>query len=37
VQIAVAVGDPLVLDNASVKWNGTQKTGSSGGPPDPFY
>jgi polygalacturonase len=34
VQIAVAVGDPLVLDNASVKWNGTQKTGSSGGPPD---
>jgi polygalacturonase len=37
VQIAVAVGDPLVLDNASVKWNGTQKTGSSGGPPDRFY
>ena len=37
VRIAVAVGDPLVLDNASVKWNGTQKTGSSGGPPDPFY
>ena len=37
VQIAVAAGDPLVLDNASVKWNGTQKTGSSGGPPDPFY
>jgi len=36
-RIDVAIGEPLVLDNASVKWNGTQKSGSSGGPPDPFY
>jgi polygalacturonase len=33
----VAIGEPLVLDNGSVKWNGTQKNGTSGGPPDPFY
>ncbi len=37
VQIAAAVGDPLVLDNASVKWNGTQKSGTSGGPARVFY
>jgi len=37
VRIDVAMGEPLVLDNASVKWNGTPKSGSSGGPPDPFY
>lgn len=37
VQINPAVGEPLVLDNASVNWNGTVKTGSSGGSPDPFY
>jgi hypothetical protein len=37
VRIDVAVGEPLVMDHASVKWNGTLKSGSSGGPPDPFY
>jgi len=36
-RIDVAIGESLVLDNASVKWNGTQKSGSSGGPPDAFY
>ena len=36
-QIDVALGEPLVLDNASVKWNGKQKSGSMGGAPDPFY
>jgi polygalacturonase len=36
-QIDAAIGEPLVLDNGSVKWNGKQKSGSSGGPPDPFY
>ncbi|MGA2270178.1 MAG: glycosyl hydrolase family 28 protein [Bryobacteraceae bacterium] len=33
----VAMGEALVLDNGSVRWNGTQKSGTSGGPPDPFY
>jgi polygalacturonase len=37
VKIETAVGEPLVLDNASVKWNGTQKTGPLGGKPDVFY
>ena len=37
VRIDAAIGDPLVLDNASVKWNGTLKNGSSGGKPDVFY
>jgi len=37
VQIVTAVGDPLVMDNASVKWNGVQKSGSSGGNPEVFY
>ncbi len=37
VQIDAAAGDPLVMDNASVKWNGTAKSGSSGGKPDVFY
>jgi hypothetical protein len=37
VQIAPSVGDALVMDNASVKWNGVQKNGSSGGPPEKFY
>lgn len=37
VQISTAIGDPLVLDNASVKWNGVQKSGSAGGKPDAFY
>jgi len=33
----IAIGEPLVLDNGSVNWNGKQKSGSSGGPPEPFY
>jgi polygalacturonase len=36
-QIDAAVGEPLVLDNGSVKWNGKQKSGSSGGSPEVFY
>ena len=35
--IEVAIGDPLVLDNAWVTFNGVPKSGSSGGPPDVFY
>jgi len=37
VQITTSVGDPLVLDNAQVMWNGAAKSGSSGGKPDVFY
>ena len=37
VQITPGVGEPLVLDNATVKFNGTDKTGPSGGSPVPFY
>jgi polygalacturonase len=37
VRINAAIGDPLVLDNGSVKWNGALKSGKSGGPPDVFY
>ncbi len=36
-QFEIANGEPLVLDNGSVKWNGKQMSGSSGGSPDPFY
>jgi len=36
VRIDAAVGEPLVIDNATVKWNGTVKT-SGGGSPTPFY
>jgi polygalacturonase len=36
-QFEIAIGEPLVLDNGLVKWNGKQKSGSSGGSPDPFY
>jgi polygalacturonase len=36
-QIDVAAGEPLVLDNASVKWNGKVKSGASGGPAELFY
>jgi polygalacturonase len=35
--IEVALGEPLVLDNGAVKWNGKAMSGSSGGSPDPFY
>jgi polygalacturonase len=37
VQIETGVGDPLVTDNATVNWNGTEKTGNIGGSPAPFY
>ncbi|HVT27356.1 MAG TPA: glycosyl hydrolase family 28 protein [Lacipirellulaceae bacterium] len=37
VQIDAASGAPLVLDNATVNWNGTVRTGSEGGSPTPFY
>ncbi|HWB87453.1 MAG TPA: glycosyl hydrolase family 28 protein [Bryobacteraceae bacterium] len=36
-QITTAVGGPLVLNNASVNWNGSEKSGTSGGSPEPFY
>ena len=36
-RIEAAIGDPLVLDNAFVRFNGVSKSGSSGGPPDVFY
>jgi polygalacturonase len=36
VRINAAVGDPLVIDNATVNWNGTIKT-TGGGSPTPFY
>jgi polygalacturonase len=36
-KIEVAIGEPLVMDNAWVKWNGVEKQGSSGGSPVPFY
>lgn len=37
VEIEAAVGDPVVLDHATIKVNGMVKTGSSGGSPVPFY
>ena len=37
VQINASVGEPLVLVNATVDWNGTTKSGSVGGSPIPFY
>jgi len=37
VKIDNTVGETLVLDNATVKLNGTEKTGTSGGSTDPFY
>jgi polygalacturonase len=36
-RIDVAIGEPLVLDNGAVTFNGVPKSGSSGGPPDVFY
>jgi polygalacturonase len=36
-QIEAAIGEPLVLDNGSVKWNGKVKSGTSGGPAEVFY
>ncbi len=37
VQIHATSGAALVIDNATVNWNGTVKTGSEGGSPTPFY
>ncbi len=37
VTITNAIGEALVLDNASVKWNGTEKSGTRGGPAEKFY
>ena len=37
VQITPALGDPLVMDNATATWNGTPKSGTSGGSPKAFY
>jgi len=36
-RIENAIGEPLVLSNGSVKWNGKQKNGTSGGSPEAFY
>ena len=35
--IDCAVGDALVLDNGTVKFNGAARSGTSGGPADVFY
>ena len=35
--IEAANGPPLVIDNATVDWNGAVKTGSEGGSPASFY
>jgi polygalacturonase len=37
VTITNTIGEALVLDNGSVQWNGTVKSGTSGGPADKFY
>jgi polygalacturonase len=37
VHIDAAIGEPLVLDNGSVKFNGVVKSGTSGGPAHVFY
>jgi polygalacturonase len=37
VTITNDTGEALVLDDASVKWNGTVKSGTSGGPAEKFY
>jgi hypothetical protein len=37
VTMANSRGEALALDNASVKWNGTVKSGTSGGPAERFY
>lgn len=35
--IAPAIGDPLVLANATATYNGNEMSGDAGGPPTPFY
>jgi polygalacturonase len=37
VQIAVALGEPVVTANATMTLNGAVRTGDTGGSPDPFY
>jgi polygalacturonase len=37
VEIHASEGEPLVLDNGSVTWDGVLKSGSMGGSPKPFY
>jgi hypothetical protein len=37
VQITPKVGEPIVLDNGSVSWNGKPLSGTVGGSPIPFY
>lgn len=37
VRITAAVGQPLVLRNASVDWNGQKESGTQGGSAEPFY
>lgn len=37
VEIQATEGEPLVLDNGTVTWNGAVKSGTSGGPAKPFY
>ena len=36
-KVDVRVGEALVLDNGAVRWNGTVRSGTSGGPAEPFY
>jgi hypothetical protein len=37
VEIDVDLGEPIVTDHATVDWNGTAKTGTTGGSIAPFY
>ena len=37
VRIDAAIGDPIVLDNGTVTYNGVVKSGTSGGPAQAFY
>jgi hypothetical protein len=37
VTITNSRGEALVIDSASVKWNGASKSGTSGGPAERFY
>ncbi len=37
VQIDAAIGDPIVLDNGTITYNGVVKSGTSGGPAEAFY
>jgi hypothetical protein len=37
VAITNSIGEALVLNSASVKWNGTVRSGTIGGPAERFY